>query len=80
MYVGACHVTEVIQPLWPAETTRSQGGLENDFLEQSFCRSTIASMALMVISIWESDSSNIPQPYCEKCSWTHRKNTSSSGC
>ena len=56
-----CHVTEVIQPLWPAETTWSQGGLENGFLEQSFCRSTIASISLMVISISESDSSNMEQ-------------------
>ena len=51
-------MTEVMQSLWPAETNRSLGGIEKCFLQPCFCHSTIASIALLVISISESDSSN----------------------
>ena len=55
-----------MQPLWPAEMNQSLGGLENGFLETSFCRSTLMSIVLMVISIWESDSSNRLQAMLRK--------------
>ena len=35
-----CHVTEVMQPLWPAEMNWSLGGLENVFLEYVNLHST----------------------------------------
>ena len=61
-----CHVIEVMQPLWPAEMNRSLGGLESGFLKTSFCHSTLTSIVLMVISIWESDSSNTLQAILRK--------------